>query len=247
MGRELQKSKNRSGRAKVRRDTKSNRKIFNNPIIAANYDPKQTLSQNYRRLGLATKLNNPTGGTEKTASTVAQDTPTAPPEDALAIASRNKLPTEVAAAETRVERDPATGKILRIVPDDADPSAPPRTQRAAAYTPLHGPLNDLDPAASSDSDEFHGFDDPHAAAGFVGKRALHSNNPILQQLEAQVARLQGQPKSKRKQSEREVEWVRALVAAHGDDFVAMARDRRLNVMQQSVGDVRRRVRKYLDG
>ncbi|KAB8338910.1 hypothetical protein FH972_021852 [Carpinus fangiana] len=65
MGRELQKRKNRSSVSKVRQKPKSKKKIFNNPIIAANWDQKQTLSQNYRRLGLATKLNAPSGGIER--------------------------------------------------------------------------------------------------------------------------------------------------------------------------------------
>lgn len=46
----------------------------------------------------------------------------------------------------------------------------------------------------------------------------------------------------RQQSKREEEWVEKLVARHGDNILAMARDKKLNPMQQSEGDIRRRVR-----
>lgn len=46
----------------------------------------------------------------------------------------------------------------------------------------------------------------------------------------------------RQQSKREEEWVEKLVARHGDNILAMVRDKRLNPMQQSESDIRKRVR-----
>ncbi|KAM3543874.1 hypothetical protein ARSEF1564_003211 [Beauveria bassiana] len=66
MGRELQKKKRRAGRKPVRQSNKT-KKILNprgNNIIAENWDKKATLSQNYRRLGLVSRLRAPTGGVE---------------------------------------------------------------------------------------------------------------------------------------------------------------------------------------
>ncbi|KAI5820195.1 ribosome biogenesis protein Nop16, partial [Pyronema omphalodes] len=60
MGRELQKKKNRSSNAKVSRhkNTRVHKiKSFGNSIIEKNWDKTQTLSQNYTRLGLSSKLN----------------------------------------------------------------------------------------------------------------------------------------------------------------------------------------------
>ena len=45
----------------------------------------------------------------------------------------------------------------------------------------------------------------------------------------------------RKQSQREQEWVERLVEKHGENYGAMFRDAVLNPMQQSEGDIRRRV------
>ncbi|KAL8869824.1 MAG: hypothetical protein Q9174_003981 [Haloplaca sp. 1 TL-2023] len=55
------------------------------------------------------------------------------------------------------------------------------------------------------------------------------------------------PKRKRKQSQREEEWVQRLVEKWGEDLGGMARDRKLNPMQQSEGDIGRRVRAWREG
>jgi len=51
------------------------------------------------------------------------------------------------------------------------------------------------------------------------------------------------PKTPRHQSGGEREWLERLVARHGDDVRAMARDRRLNPMQQTAADIARRIKK----
>lgn len=65
---------------------------------------------------------------------------------------------------------------------------------------------------------------------------------IIKELEAQASMV---PEKKlRKQSEREKEWISRLVKRHGSDYKAMARDRRLNSMQQTEADISRRVSKW---
>ncbi|CAG8617339.1 8810_t:CDS:2, partial [Paraglomus occultum] len=41
-------------------------RITGHDLIAANWDPKATLRQNYQKLGLMSMLNAPAGGVEKT-------------------------------------------------------------------------------------------------------------------------------------------------------------------------------------
>ncbi|KFX99385.1 hypothetical protein V490_01822 [Pseudogymnoascus sp. VKM F-3557] len=138
MGRELQKKKNRSSIPKVKHKPKSKRvNPLGNAIIAANWDSKQTLTQNYNRLGLASRLNAATGGTEKklNASSTAKT---------LAITS--SLPTTIAPQTARVERD-ESGKIIKVIHANAKKA-----------NPLNDPLNDLEDDEENEDDAMGGFE-----------------------------------------------------------------------------------------
>jgi nucleolar protein 16 len=229
MGRELQKKKNKSSIPKRRQNPKSKKKILQNPIIAAHWNPKETLTQNYRRLGLTSRLNHVTGGTEKSLKLLGVNDPSSSRADAasgstadvLNIASRKPI-AATTIVEAEVERDPETGKVLRII---NDPSATKK------HNPLNDPLNELE---DSEPEEWSGF----AHVPEDGP----SENSVIRQLE-EAAR-NGARKAPRKQSHREEEWIEKLVAKYGNDYGKMFRDSRLNPYQQSEGDIKRRVQKW---
>ena len=77
--------------------------------------------------------------------------------------------------------------------------------------------------------------------GMVG-----DGNGVVRQL-AIAARRGEKNKGGRKQSQREEEWVERLVGRYGDDVGRMARDRKLNPMQQSPADIAKRVRIWREG
>ncbi|KAL9122625.1 MAG: hypothetical protein Q9187_000816 [Circinaria calcarea] len=214
MGRDLQKKKNRSSTAKVRHKPKSKRiNVRSNPIVAANWDQSLTLSQNYRRLGLASKLNSRTGGIEKSISDV--QTPTgaqSKSKDPLSVSS--KLPTKVAPIVAQIERDPETGAIIRVIH--------PLSNKE---NPLNDPLNDIVTDIEKNETE-------------------HAVNPgIIRELEEQAT--MEVKKRPRQQSKREKEWISDLVQKYGNNYLAMVKDRKLNPYQQSEGDLRRRIKRYL--
>lgn len=101
--------------------------------------------------------------------------------------------------------------------------------------PLRDPLNDvLDSESDSDGDD---GDDGEEWGGIDAAAAPR----VVRELEREAA----QPTEKlvRHQSEREMEWLGDLVAKHGEDVAAMARDAKLNRMQQTAADIRKRLRK----
>jgi nucleolar protein 16 len=140
--------------------------------------------------------------------------------NALNIVSSKPQPTSADLEEIEVERDPETGAILRIIGGEAPPND----------NPLNDPLNELE---DSDAEEWNGF-------AMVPRD--NSDNPVIRQLEA--AARNGVRKAPRGQSQRETEWVERLVEKYGEDYDRMARDAKLNPMQQTAADIRKRVKKW---
>lgn len=176
---------------------------------------KETLSQNYRRLGLTAKLGKATGGIEQTS---ASPSSTAASQDPLAVTPTSGLRTAVQAV--KVERD-ADGKILRVL---------------HKANPLNDPLNDLEEDDEDDAPDSNEAQQPRKTNGGAERR-------IVDILEEQ-ANVPMEKKHKRHQSEREREWCESLIAKHGEDTAAMARDLKLNPMQQTEANIRKKLATY---
>ncbi|RAO64624.1 uncharacterized protein BHQ10_000636 [Talaromyces amestolkiae] len=246
MGRELQKRKNRAKVPKLKKKRKLLRNgdkkinVLGNQLIADNWNKNETLIQNYRRLGLTTRLNAPTGGVEKphgvdavTADKLTSDTLHITGNTAAAPNGTTLFDPE----EVQVERDPDTGKILRVISGRNEEEADVievAGQKVKRSNPLSDPINDIE----------NGISSLHKKAG-LGTSST-SASEFVRQLEMRALREEEAVKKRRprQQSKREEEWVAKLVARHGDNILAMVRDKKLNPMQQSEGDIRRRVRIY---
>lgn len=74
------------------------------------------------------------------------------------------------------------------------------------------------------------------------RRSSHSSNDFIRQLEEQA--LCSAESRVRKQSEREQNWIERMVIRYGDDYKKMARDQKLNPMQQTPQDIKRRILKW---
>jgi len=66
---------------------------------------------------------------------------------------------------------------------------------------------------------------------------------VIQQLE-EYAQKHAQIKKERTASEREGDWLKSLYEKYGEDYDKMKWDKKLNVFQQSAGDLRRRITKW---
>ena len=271
-------------------------------------DRNRTLLQNYRRIGLMSKLNGATGGVEKSRKSKIKNE--LGPTNAIAsnsigenystdmnmgedhtIGGAFSIPgrggkrertskNTLAPSEARVERDPETGRILRLISasDDEDEDGGGSNSHWKNLT-LDDPLNN-----QPDSDlEIDVTTGPHPNLGLknathitTGKQPRHSSSNVVAQLEARAAIeratiTEHRRKRPRHQSQQEIEWIERLVQKHGKvrqedadrgqqggikeaesggksvidlDFAAMARDARLNPMQQTEADIRRRVEKW---
>ncbi len=180
---------------------------------------KETLSQNYTRFGLVAKLGKTTGGT--TASNKSTlDTATDP------LAAQSKSQGLLQVREVKVERD-ASGRITRVLRD---------------ANPLNDALNDLDSDAEQQLQQEQEQAKQRRYEEWSGFQGDGGERPeVLRALEREAGR--PTEKTVRHASEREVEWLRRLVGRHGDDTAAMARDAKLNPMQQTAADIGRRLKK----
>jgi nucleolar protein 16 len=242
MGREIQKKKNRSGVAKIRQKPKSQKKILNNPIIAANWDKSQTITQNYNRLGLTSKLNKHTGGYERKADDSEQleaglESRTRKRDDALSIEGAKQKAALNALGEAKIIRDPETGAILEVI----ETKAPNRN-------PLNDPLNELDSSDDEQDAKLPGWATRGNQHGniedgeFEGFGNDDGKTDVVRQLEARAS--MPAKKYKRKQTENEVAFIEELVKKYGDNVGKMARDIKINYMQRSEGDLKKRIKTW---
>lgn len=182
--------------------------------LFARRDKKETLAQNYRRLGLLARLKAPAGGVETKLKGAA-------PLGRAGSAKKNPFAIEslekATLSEAKVERD-ADGNIVRVISEEVP-------------NPLNDLLNDVEEEAeiSQHYPEWSGIIHDEADTEVIKSLVEQAENPA--------------PKRKRHISEREAEWLEDLVAKHGDDTRAMARDRKLNPMQQTAADIARRLKK----
>ena len=222
MGRMLQKKKNRSSIPRVTRKPKSKRlPIKASPIVAADWDKHLTLSQNYHRLGLASKLNTRSGGIEVRA-TEAGDGKTEQPrkQDPLAVVAPRPASTP-GLKSVKVVRD-EEGNILMVI----------HTEKTA--NPLNDPLDAMD--NGNDGETLDGL--------YQANTNRVHDTAVVQKLEAAALAellVVEQRKKPRKQSQREREWIEQLVEKHGEHVMSMVNDRKLNPNQQTGADIRRRL------
>ena len=91
-------------------------------------DQSLTLSQNYRRLGLSSKLNAHSGGTEEKTKSTTSETER---KHTLSIPTSRKV-SELGTSEVKVTRDPKTGAIVSV-----------QREKSKRENPLGDPLNEL--------------------------------------------------------------------------------------------------------
>ncbi|SMQ46944.1 unnamed protein product [Zymoseptoria tritici ST99CH_3D7] len=244
MGRTLQKKKNRSSISKVKHKPKSQKRLLHHPIIAQNWDKNLTFAQNYSRLGLTAKLNKSTGGVERKVSDVRREEEEGGESrgkvDPLNITAATKRKERLDVSEVRIERDPETGAILRVVDEG----------KGKRSNPLNDPLNELDSSEEEEDDEDEDGEDDilnlnnqHGSTDLASssRRAANKTETVRQLEEAANRPV---TKYKRRQPEGEVAFVEELVKKYGDDYEKMARDHKINYMQRSEGDLKKRIKKW---
>lgn len=209
---------NKSSYKKATRKTKDRQRkgdIQSNAIIAANWDPKLTLAQNYKKLGLKDRLSGPTGGTEKDIEIFIPKTD----DDISVDTNRNDQegdddeedenednndefdPANIPEGTAKIVRD-EDGKVTKIIYG---------TKKATKIQP---------------------------------KKVEEVEKPkteVVRQLEELAS---SRVVRERHLSERETEWIEKLYNKYGDNYMKMQWDKKLNPFQHSAGNLKKRVIKW---
>lgn len=193
--------------------------IASNPIIAANWDYSLTLKQNYKNLGLRAQLQRPAGGEEADYSKDQTKDPLVKPE----------IEDESDEDEDENQENDASGNE-----EEFDASKIPegearikRDENGNVLEVIYGQMKNSDTFEGEQQDENQAEDES-------------SKTEVVKQLE-EIANAP-RAKKERSMSSREEEWLERLYNKHGDNYRKMFFDRRLNIYQQSEGDLRKRIR-----
>ncbi|PVH16533.1 uncharacterized protein CXQ87_004827 [Candidozyma duobushaemuli] len=118
--------KRKMARSSVAKNTKRTKdsqrkpKIAHHPVLAAKWDKKLTLKQNYEKLGLTSRLGKYNGGQENVYKTVTESREEqkakekinhVAPEDVAVETDPSKIPE----GEARLIRDPETNEVVQVI------------------------------------------------------------------------------------------------------------------------------------
>lgn len=112
----------RSSVKKVTRRTKEARRkvrVSGSAIVAENWDPKLTFEQNYKRLGLRSRLGVYAGGVEKKVETLTEIRQRRDEEEQqkvdIAAIENTEDPAQIPEGEARLIRDPETNEVIKVI------------------------------------------------------------------------------------------------------------------------------------
>ncbi|KAM0747361.1 hypothetical protein T439DRAFT_329095 [Meredithblackwellia eburnea MCA 4105] len=295
-----QRRKQRSGTSKLKFSKGSrksqNKVVLKAPeVLIKNWDKTKTVRQNYRALGLLPTLNpRQAGGIEPIEGTPyalqnqreadwsledLDDDEEGGSEDeggedvGMELGkeeSKEQIKRPLAVGEGRIERDPVTGKVLRVVVGGANGQEvvhsvferPPRQEGDSdsdsgdeddivlddednGETPWGKPMGEWE-----GEQEGYVIPDEKVVQGprrtgqgipiGVGKTKVLAKTDVVLELEALAAR---EEKKTRFTSALEGDWLLALVDKYGDDVEKMVRDRKLNPWQKTPGEIKRAITK----
>jgi nucleolar protein 16 len=114
-------------------------------------------------------------------------------------------------------------------------------EKQARANPLNDPLNELDSDSEDDTGIFS-LQNQHDAVVKTSSTRSTAVTDTVKQLEAEANR--PVTKYKRKQPDGERDFIEDLVRKYGDDTGKMARDTKINYMQRSEGDLKKRIKRW---
>ena len=182
------------------------------------------MKQNYKRLGLTAQLQKPAGGEEADYSKDQRKEPLVKPEieDESDEDDEDKQEEE----ENDKSDDEEEFDASKIPEGEARIK---RDENGNVLEVIYGQKKNFDPSEDEQQNE-NQADNESAKTEVVRQLEEIANAP--------------RAKKERDMSAREEEWLERLYNKHGDNYRKMFFDNKLNIYQQSEGDLRKRIRAW---
>lgn len=221
---------NRSSVSKVRRKVKDKQRkklIACNPIIAKNWDYSLTLAQNYENLGLKAKLQTPAGGKEAKYDKVIKKEPVVDVAQRFGDDSDSDSDSD---SESQTEKNENNDEDI----DENDiPEGEARIIRDGegnVVKVIYGKKKSFDVDVDVETLKTELEQSNEGKTEVVKELEAYASRPIVYK--------------ERLQSSREEQWLEDLYNKHGDDYKKMFFDKKLNIYQQSEGELKRKIKKW---
>ncbi|CAE6394438.1 unnamed protein product [Rhizoctonia solani] len=203
------------------------------------WDKKKTVKQNYEAMGLVHSLNPVAqGGTEKILL--------APNPEPITTSAPALPPNTIPQGRGRIIRD-ENGAVIGVeLPEE--PEAPATSQKGKETETWGEAMDDSDeeaekmisPEASNWVKIGKGTPKEEPVLSGLGINQKKTGREVVGALEKlSVSGI----KTQRHASMHEVAWLKELVAVHGTDIAAMARDLKRNIWQKTPGELKRAINK----
>lgn len=239
----LRTSRSRSSRQNPARKSKSS--ILANSILKKHWDHELNARQNYRRMGLLKKVNgriDPHNG--RVVGLARRDGSRDEVLEKTFKGTKGRTDNEdgnrevAPIAEMKVVRDPVSGAILEVVGSEKTQ----QSKRTAAERTWYATGNSDEESSDEDTENKH--------------VAQTKPSRLADELEYEAAEGAKAPSAatQRKLNPREREWCARMVAKHGVkngshikcDWNGMCRDGKMNVYQLSKGQMKSKIKRYIE-
>ncbi|KAJ3338511.1 Nucleolar protein 16 [Gonapodya sp. JEL0774] len=206
------------------------------PLITKHWEPKKTLEENYEKLGFVASVNGLRGG--KTKNTIKErdievgDSTDEDSETGMDIAMHGMLPDDEMYNQLKVgvAGNPASFAQIAALPEDisleklleSGPTVASAFQMGTVVGKLHPEHEDSEQDRSTATKEPKVIDE-------------------LERIANDLAKI----RPARQLSEQEQKSLQLLMSKHGDNYEAMARDKKLNPFLYTAGQMRKKCEKLL--
>ncbi|KAI8053483.1 ribosome biogenesis protein Nop16 [Syncephalis plumigaleata] len=230
---------------RVAKRTARKRPIAQDKLVAAHWDKRLTVRQNYAQLGLAHRVNGVAGGTERS-KLIEEMIVSSKEVDEMLVRQATQAdplldgtladPAELAYQPSNVIA--GTRDLSGL--DEATLKRRLGPGRAMIKRDSNGNITSVIMGTEAESGDEHDDNDEDDDLTIIPQ--VKAKSKLIQEMERKIAE---HVPHQRHLSHGEIKWAKEVIAKHGDRYENAFRDLKLNKLQRTVGQIRTLCERYL--